>query len=124
MSLSSIVEAHDRARAQEAVARRVRREQLMRDASLMNQAFLNGTNKEVLAVYANQRAVDAEVKKMQHETAAFVKETTKWVKMYREFNAGISRVGDVETWAKNIQMDLGIINDALSYVCEEEMSTD
>ena len=124
MSLSSIVEAHDRSRAQAAVAQRARREQLMQDASLMNQAFLNGTNKEVLAVYANQRTIDSEVKKMQQETAAFVNETTKWVKMYREFNAGMDKVGDVETWARNIQMDLGIINDALTYVCEVEKTTD
>ena len=123
MSLVSIVETHDRTRAQAVVAQRARREQLMQDASLMNQAFLNGTNKEVLAVYANQRTIDAEVKKMQSETAAFVKETTKWVKMYREFNAGMEKVGDVETWAKNIRMDLGIINDALTYVCQIENTT-
>ena len=124
MSLTAIVDAHDRARAQAAVAQRTRREQLMEDAALMNQAFLNGMNKEVLTVYANQREIDNEVKKMQEETAAFLKETTKWVKLYREFNAGMEKVGDVESWAKNVSMDLGIINDALKFVCETEATAD
>ena len=118
------METHDLERAKRNVALREQRERLMADAALMNQGFLNATNREVLQVYSNQRELDKEVKMLRKETTDFVKETTKWVTMFQDFNKGMEKVGDVETWAKGIQMDLKMINDSLQYVCETEKQTD
>ena len=115
-----MVKDADRKRSTTQVGISELREQITQDATLMNQGFLNSSNRSVLKIHANQSKIHAEVKSLQNETSTFVQQTSQWLKMFADFNTNMEQLGDVELWAKNVESDLKTITSALHFVVDTE----
>jgi len=107
-------------RAKQQVEIRELREQVAEDATLMNQGFLGSSNRAVLQIHSNQSKIHAEIKALRSETSEFVQQTSQWLKMFADFNKNMEQIGDVETWAKNVESDLHTITSALKFVVDTE----
>ena len=118
--LTKIVKEKNRSRADTQVGIKKLREQLTEDAVLMNQGFLNASNRSVLKIHAIQIKIHSEVNSLQKETTAFVKQTTKWNKQLNDLNKNMELLGDIEIWAKNVESDLKTITSALHFVVDTE----
>jgi len=121
--LTTLVKEADRKRSNTQVEIRELREQVAQDAALMNQGFLNSSNRAVLQIHANQSKIHAEVKALRHETSEFVQQTSQWLKMFAGFNKNMEQLGDVETWSKNVENDLNTITSALQFIVGTENQT-
>ncbi|MGH0148106.1 UNVERIFIED_CONTAM: hypothetical protein FKN15_046331 [Acipenser sinensis] len=70
----------------------------------------------VAQAYVNQRKLDHEVKTLQTQAGQFAKQTSQWISMVENFNQALKEIGDVENWARSIEMDMRTIATALEYV--------
>ena len=59
--LSELVESHEKAQAARRVAMDRKREDLKREAAVMNKYFLAATNRNISAVHKNQKELDVAV---------------------------------------------------------------
>uniref|UniRef100_A0A673Z161 Biogenesis of lysosome-related organelles complex 1 subunit 1 n=1 Tax=Salmo trutta TaxID=8032 RepID=A0A673Z161_SALTR len=73
-------------------------------------------NSRVAQAYVNQRKLDHEVKTLQVQASQFSKQTAQWISMVEGFNQALKEIGDVENWARSIEMDMRTIATALEYV--------
>lgn len=121
--LRELVKDADRKRSVKQVGIRELREQVAQDAALMNQGFLNSSNRAVLKIHANQSKIHSEVTALQKETSSFVQQTSQWLKMFADFNKNMEQLGDVETWAQNVESDLKTVTSALEFVVATENKT-
>ncbi|KTF93198.1 hypothetical protein cypCar_00011228, partial [Cyprinus carpio] len=60
--------------------------------------------------------LDHEVKTLQVQASQFAKQTAQWINMVENFNQALKEIGDVENWARSIEMDMRTITTALEYV--------
>jgi biogenesis of lysosome-related organelles complex 1 subunit 1 len=89
-------------------------------AASANQALLSSINDGVAQVHENEKQLEIESKKLHDETAAFVKQTSQWLNMYKRLNNSMNELGDVETWAKRIQAEMKTVASSIEYVTEVE----
>ncbi|XP_042304605.1 biogenesis of lysosome-related organelles complex 1 subunit 1 isoform X1 [Sceloporus undulatus] len=75
----------------------------------------------VAQAYVNQRKLDHEVKTLQIQAAQFAKQTGQWISMVENFNQALKEIGDVENWARSIEMDMRTIATALEYVYKGQL---
>ncbi|NXG40051.1 BL1S1 protein, partial [Dromaius novaehollandiae] len=75
----------------------------------------------VARAYVNQRKLDHEVKTLQIQAAQFAKQTGQWITMVENFNQALKEIGDVENWARSIEMDMRTIATALEYVYKGQL---
>ncbi|KAM6112333.1 biogenesis of lysosome-related organelles complex 1 subunit 1 [Phoenicopterus ruber ruber] len=75
----------------------------------------------VAQAYVNQRKLDHEVKTLQVQAAQFAKQTGQWITMVENFNQALKEIGDVENWARSIEMDMRTIATALEYVYKGQL---
>ncbi|NWX43482.1 BL1S1 protein, partial [Steatornis caripensis] len=75
----------------------------------------------VAQAYVNQRKLDHEVKTLQAQAAQFAKQTGQWITMVENFNQALKEIGDVENWARSIEMDMRTIATALEYVYKGQL---
>ncbi|XP_015412954.1 PREDICTED: biogenesis of lysosome-related organelles complex 1 subunit 1 isoform X2 [Myotis davidii] len=77
----------------------------------------------VAQAYMNQRKLDHEVKTLQVQAAQFAKQTGQWIGMVENFNQALKEIGDVENWARSIEMDMRTIATALEYVYKGQLQS-
>ncbi|XP_003223234.1 biogenesis of lysosome-related organelles complex 1 subunit 1 isoform X1 [Anolis carolinensis] len=82
---------------------------------------LQGGPSRVAQAYVNQRKLDHEVKTLQIQAAQFAKQTGQWISMVENFNQALKEIGDVENWARSIEMDMRTIATALEYVYKGQL---
>uniref|UniRef100_A0A7N4V209 Biogenesis of lysosome-related organelles complex 1 subunit 1 n=1 Tax=Sarcophilus harrisii TaxID=9305 RepID=A0A7N4V209_SARHA len=75
----------------------------------------------VAQAYVNQRKLDHEVKTLQVQAAQFAKQTGQWIGMVENFNQALKEIGDVENWARSIELDMRTIATALEYVYKGQL---
>ncbi|EGW12537.1 Biogenesis of lysosome-related organelles complex 1 subunit 1 [Cricetulus griseus] len=79
--------------------------------------------KGVAQAYMNQRKLDHEVKTLQVQAAQFAKQTGQWIGMVENFNQALKEIGDVENWARSIELDMRTIATALEYVYKGQLQS-
>ena len=89
-------------------------------AASANQALLSSINDGVAQVHENEKQLEIESKKLHDETAAFVKQTSQWLNMYKRLNNSMNELGDVETWAKRVQAEMKTVASSIEYVTKVE----
>ena len=89
-------------------------------AASANQALLSSINDGVAQVHENEKQLEIESKNLHDETAAFVKQTSQWLSMYKQLNNSMNELGDVETWAKRVQAEMKTVASSIQYVTEVE----
>ncbi|XP_017197411.1 biogenesis of lysosome-related organelles complex 1 subunit 1 isoform X1 [Oryctolagus cuniculus] len=77
----------------------------------------------VAQAYVNQRKLDREVKTLQAQAAQFAKQTGQWIGMVENFNQALKEIGDVENWARSIELDMRTIATALEYVYKGQLQS-
>ncbi|XP_057293606.1 biogenesis of lysosome-related organelles complex 1 subunit 1-like isoform X2 [Hydractinia symbiolongicarpus] len=77
--------------------------------------LVDALNSDVEKAYNNQRALETEAKHLQQHVIQFSKQTQQWTSMLVKFNQLLKELGDVENWARTIEMDITTIACALEY---------
>uniref|UniRef100_A0A8D0CKW9 Biogenesis of lysosome-related organelles complex 1 subunit 1 n=1 Tax=Scleropages formosus TaxID=113540 RepID=A0A8D0CKW9_SCLFO len=93
-----------------------RRREAIAAATCLTEALVDHLNVGVAQAYVNQRKLDHEVKTLQVQASQFAKQTSQWISMVESFNQALKEIGDVENWARSIEMDMRTIATALEYV--------
>ncbi|KAK3536507.1 hypothetical protein QTP86_013827 [Hemibagrus guttatus] len=100
-----------------------RRREAIAAATCLTEALVDHLNVGVAQAYVNQRKLDHEVKTLQVQAAQFAKQTSQWISMVENFNQALKEIGDVENWARSIEMDMRTIATALEYVHKGQIQT-
>ncbi|GAB1295729.1 Biogenesis of lysosome-related organelles complex 1 subunit 1 [Apodemus speciosus] len=87
------------------------------------QKLLERIGNDVAQAYMNQRKLDHEVKTLQVQAAQFAKQTGQWIGMVENFNQALKEIGDVENWARSIELDMRTIATALEYVYKGQLQS-
>uniref|UniRef100_G3NQY9 Biogenesis of lysosome-related organelles complex 1 subunit 1 n=1 Tax=Gasterosteus aculeatus TaxID=69293 RepID=G3NQY9_GASAC len=107
---------------QQACTERRRREAISA-ATCLTEALVDHLNVGVAQAYVNQRKLDHEVKTLQVQASQFSKQTSQWISMVEGFNQALKEIGDVENWARSIEMDMRTIATALEYVHKGQLQS-
>uniref|UniRef100_A0A4W3JM24 Biogenesis of lysosome-related organelles complex 1 subunit 1 n=1 Tax=Callorhinchus milii TaxID=7868 RepID=A0A4W3JM24_CALMI len=100
-----------------------RRREAVAAATCLIEALVDHLNVGVAQAYVNQRKLDNEVKTLQIQAAYFAKQTQQWLGMVENFNQALKEIGDVENWARSIEMDMRTIATALEYVYKGQLQS-
>ncbi|XP_036026080.1 biogenesis of lysosome-related organelles complex 1 subunit 1 isoform X1 [Onychomys torridus] len=108
---------------QEARTSEKRRQEAITAATCLTEALVDHLNVGVAQAYMNQRKLDHEVKTLQVQAAQFAKQTGQWIGMVENFNQALKEIGDVENWARSIELDMRTIATALEYVYKGQLQS-
>ncbi|KAM9522830.1 biogenesis of lysosome-related organelles complex 1 subunit 1 isoform X1 [Oncorhynchus nerka] len=100
-----------------------RRREAITAATCLTEALVDHLNVGVAKAYVNQRKLDHEVKTLQVQAGQFSKQTGQWISMVEGFNQALKEIGDVENWARSIEMDMRTIATALEYVHKGQLTS-
>uniref|UniRef100_A0AAQ4NN25 Biogenesis of lysosome-related organelles complex 1 subunit 1 n=1 Tax=Gasterosteus aculeatus aculeatus TaxID=481459 RepID=A0AAQ4NN25_GASAC len=100
-----------------------RRREAISAATCLTEALVDHLNVGVAQAYVNQRKLDHEVKTLQVQASQFSKQTSQWISMVEGFNQALKEIGDVENWARSIEMDMRTIATALEYVHKGQLQS-
>ena len=89
-------------------------------AAEANKSLLASVNDGVAKLHHNEKILEADAKKLHEETAAFVRQTSQSLDMYKRLNSSMNDLGEVETWAKRMQAEMRTVASSLEYVSNVE----
>ncbi|NXN90404.1 BL1S1 protein, partial [Bombycilla garrulus] len=55
------------------------------------------------------------------QAAQFARQTGHWISMVENFNQALKEIGDVENWARSIELDMRTIATALEYIYKGQL---
>eukprot|EP00730_Choanoeca_flexa_P015182 TRINITY_DN6910_c0_g1_i1.p1 TRINITY_DN6910_c0_g1~~TRINITY_DN6910_c0_g1_i1.p1 ORF type:complete len:125 (+),score=46.67 TRINITY_DN6910_c0_g1_i1:52-426(+) len=79
-------------------------------------AMVDTINADVAEVFATQRSIEAEVKRLQAALAKHNKLANSWSTSISKFNTALKEIGDVENWAERLEDDMRTVVDTLEIV--------
>ncbi|NXW88492.1 BL1S1 protein, partial [Alopecoenas beccarii] len=119
--LSRLLKEHQARQSERRELQERRRREAIAAATRLTEALVDHLNVGVAQAYVNQRKLDQEVKTLQVQAAQFAKQTGQWITMVENFNQALKEIGDVENWARSIEMDMRTIATALEYVYKGQL---
>ncbi|XP_063149647.1 biogenesis of lysosome-related organelles complex 1 subunit 1 isoform X1 [Candoia aspera] len=127
--LSRLLREHQAKQSERKELQERRRREAIAAATCLTEALVDHLNvgmtepllPRVAQAYVNQRKLDHEVKTLQIQAAQFAKQTGQWISMVENFNQALKEIGDVENWARSIEMDMRTIATALEYVSKGQL---
>ncbi|XP_055520606.1 biogenesis of lysosome-related organelles complex 1 subunit 1 isoform X1 [Leucoraja erinacea] len=129
--LSRLLKDHQAKQNERKELQEKRRREAVVAATRLTEALVDHLNVGVAQAYVNQRKLDNEVKTLhflgkslktlQIQAAQFAKQTQQWLGMVDNFNQALKEIGDVENWARSIEMDMRTIATALEYVYKGQL---
>ncbi|XP_048379223.2 biogenesis of lysosome-related organelles complex 1 subunit 1 [Stegostoma tigrinum] len=119
--LSRLLKDHQAKQNERKEIQEKRRREAVAAATRLTEALVDHLNVGVAQAYVNQRKLDNEVKTLQIQAAQFAKQTQQWLGMVDNFNQALKEIGDVENWARSIEMDMRTIATALEYVYKGQL---
>ncbi|KAF6119713.1 hypothetical protein HJG60_010152 [Phyllostomus discolor] len=111
--LSRLLKEHQAKQNERKELQEKRRREAITAATCLTEALVDHLNVGVAQAYMNQRKLDHEVKTLQVQAAQFAKQTGQWIGMVENFNQALKEIGDVENWARSIELDMRTIATAL-----------
>ncbi|XP_016414750.1 biogenesis of lysosome-related organelles complex 1 subunit 1-like [Sinocyclocheilus rhinocerous] len=114
--LSRLLKEHQAKQNERKELQERRRREAIAAATCLTEALVDHLNVGVAQAYINQRKLDNEVKTLQVQASQFAKQTAQWINMVENFNQALKEIGDVENWARSIEMDMRTIATALEYM--------
>ncbi|XP_032060727.1 biogenesis of lysosome-related organelles complex 1 subunit 1 [Anas acuta] len=119
--LSRLLREHQARQGERRELQERRRREAIAAATRLTEALVDHLNVGVAQAYVNQRKLDQEVKTLQAQAAQFAKQTGQWITMVENFNQALKEIGDVENWARSIELDMRTIATALEYVYKGQL---
>uniref|UniRef100_A0A3B5RBF2 Glutaminase 2b (liver, mitochondrial) n=2 Tax=Xiphophorus maculatus TaxID=8083 RepID=A0A3B5RBF2_XIPMA len=117
--LSRLLKEHQAKQNERKELQEKRRREAIAAATCLTEALVDHLNVGVAQAYVNQRKLDHEVKTLQVQANQFSKQTAQWISMVEGFNQALKEIGDVENWARSIEMDMRTIATALEMFFEQ-----
>ncbi|KAF6119712.1 hypothetical protein HJG60_010152 [Phyllostomus discolor] len=114
--LSRLLKEHQAKQNERKELQEKRRREAITAATCLTEALVDHLNVGVAQAYMNQRKLDHEVKTLQVQAAQFAKQTGQWIGMVENFNQALKEIGDVENWARSIELDMRTIATALDFL--------
>ncbi|XP_028711298.2 biogenesis of lysosome-related organelles complex 1 subunit 1 [Peromyscus leucopus] len=121
--LSRLLKEHQAKQNERKELQEKRRQEAITAATCLTEALVDHLNVGVAQAYMNQRKLDHEVKTLQVQAAQFAKQTGQWIGMVENFNQALKEIGDVENWARSIELDMRTIATALEYVYKGQLQS-
>nr|ACD99686.1 N-EGFP/biogenesis of lysosome-related organelles complex-1 subunit 1 fusion protein [synthetic construct] len=121
--LSRLLKEHQAKQNERKELQEKRRREAITAATCLTEALVDHLNVGVAQAYMNQRKLDHEVKTLQVQAAQFAKQTGQWIGMVENFNQALKEIGDVENWARSIELDMRTIATALEYVYKGQLQS-
>ncbi|XP_053907371.1 biogenesis of lysosome-related organelles complex 1 subunit 1 [Cuculus canorus] len=119
--LSRLLKEHQARQGERRELQERRRREAITAATRLTEALVDHLNVGVAQAYVNQRKLDQEVKALQAAAAQFARQTGHWIAMVESFNQALKEIGDVENWARSIELDMRTIATALEYVYKGQL---
>ncbi|XP_014117934.1 PREDICTED: biogenesis of lysosome-related organelles complex 1 subunit 1, partial [Pseudopodoces humilis] len=135
--LSRLLKEHQARQSERRELQERRRRDAIAAATRLTEALVDHLNVGVAQAYVNQRKLDQEVKTLQVQAAQFARQTGHWIAMVENFNQALKtghwiamvenfnqalkEIGDVENWARSIELDMRTIATALEYVYKGQL---
>ncbi|KAJ4458619.1 putative biogenesis of lysosome-related organelles complex 1 subunit 1 [Paratrimastix pyriformis] len=118
MSLTRLVQQHFA--QQEALRAEIERlkKACLKNSTQVADEMMRSLNEGVSAVFQNQQRLESEAKKIQQNSARFVKQANQWVQVGSQMEASLKELGDVQTWIRSIVGDMRVVADCLSSIAE------
>ncbi len=96
-----------------------RRKEATASAIAVTKALVGNVNNRVSMAYANEKRLDTEARQLQANAAQFAKQSMQWLSLIENFNTALKELGDVENWAKSIEVDMHTISSAMEYALKD-----
>lgn len=113
--LSRIVKEHQERQGPLREEQEKKRRVALASVQSCTNAMVDCLNEGVERAYENQRKLDKEAKALQLHSAKYVKQTTQWLTLVEGFHKNLKGLGDLEQWAKTIEVDMKSITGTLEY---------
>ena len=113
--LSRVVKEHQEKQAHFREQQEKKRKAALAAIPKCTNAMVDSLNSGVERAYENQRKLDRETKALQTHSARYVKQTTQWLNLVEGFHKNLKSLGDLEQWAKTIEVDMQTVVTALEY---------
>lgn len=92
---SDKIKEHKRASQVRAKDQEERRKELVQSVQLLSSSYLEHVNRGSARVYQQQVKLEREAQLLQVQTARFVKQTHKWMDLYKYFDSALKVCGAV-----------------------------
>jgi biogenesis of lysosome-related organelles complex 1 subunit 1 len=92
----------------------------VRQVGVLTNGLMDSVNEGVAHVFANQKRLEEETRKLEAQAERFAKQTQQWVDMTETFYSALKELGDVENWASCIERDMRAITSTLAYLHETQ----
>ena len=98
--------AHAGARGAREAERGRLREECVAAARAASGSLLGRANDDTARAFAQEKALEDEIRKLQSEADRFCRRTEQWVALVDDFNRALKEIGDVENWSRAIERDM------------------
>ncbi|XP_038045248.1 biogenesis of lysosome-related organelles complex 1 subunit 1-like [Patiria miniata] len=117
--LASMLKEHQAKQATRKEQQEKRRKEATMAAINVTKALVGNVNNRVSMAYVNEKRLDAEARQLQANAAQFAKQSMQWLSLIENFNTALKELGDVENWAKSIEVDMHTISSAMEYALKD-----
>ncbi|XP_022090725.1 biogenesis of lysosome-related organelles complex 1 subunit 1-like [Acanthaster planci] len=117
--LASMLKEHQAKQATRKDQQEKRRKEATVAALNVTKALVGNVNNRVSLAYTNEKRLDAEARQLQANAAQFAKQSMQWLSLLQVFSMFQQELGDVENWAKSIEVDMLTISSALEYALKD-----
>jgi predicted ribonuclease toxin of YeeF-YezG toxin-antitoxin module len=123
VSLSALFKEHRERQKQLREDNEQKRKAVVASVEKVTQLMVDNLNSGVAHVFANQKKIEQEVQKLDHQATKLNKQTANWIKLIEDFNNALKEVGDLENWAQTIESDMRKIAKTIELVHETAASS-
>ncbi|XP_071803742.1 biogenesis of lysosome-related organelles complex 1 subunit 1-like [Asterias amurensis] len=117
--LASMLKEHQSKQSSKKDQQEKRRKEATASAIAVTKALVGNVNNRVSMAYSNEKRLDTEARHLQSNAAQFAKQSMQWLSLIESFNTALKELGDVENWAKSIEVDMHTISSALEYALKD-----
>lgn len=93
-----------------------RRQEAITPATCLTEVLVDHLNVGLAQANRSQRKLDHKVKTLQIQAALSAKQTGQWIGTVENFHQELKEIGDVQSWAQKIELDMCTIAPALVYI--------
>ncbi|KAI7863492.1 biogenesis of lysosome-related organelles complex-1 subunit 1 [Spinellus fusiger] len=115
-SLAHLLKTHQQKQADHKRQNDQMRKDVVKTVNELTDTISDKVNEGVSDIFARQKELEQESRKLAAQTTRYMKQTKQWVTLVDNFNASLKELGDVKHWAEIMEHDMHTIMTTLEYV--------